>query len=59
MEHIYEKSRNIYEQLGSIRMSRAQHREAIAQMQQAEAIADLILSAARFFRRAPARADRV
>ena len=58
MTHGYEKPSSVYEQLGSIRMSAAQRREAIAHMQRAEAIADLIVSAARLLRRAAAGAGR-
>jgi hypothetical protein len=54
MTHSYEKPSSVYEQLGSIRMSAAQRREAIAHMQRAEAFADLIVSAARLLRRAAA-----
>jgi hypothetical protein len=56
MTHSYEKPSSVYEQLSSIRMSGAQRREAIAHMQRAEAIADLIVSAARFLRRLGRRA---
>jgi hypothetical protein len=58
MTHSYEKPSSVYEQLGSIRMSAAQRREAIGQMQRAEAIADLIVSAARLLRRAAAGVGR-
>jgi len=56
MTHGHEKPFNVYEQLGSIRMTAAERREAIAHMQRAEAIADLIGSAARFLRRLGRRA---
>jgi len=57
MRHGYEEPLN--ERFRSIRMSAAQRREAIAQMQRAEAIADLILGAARLLRRAGVVARRV
>jgi len=50
MRHGYEE--RLHGRFRSIRMSAAQRREAIAQMQRAEAIADLILGAARLLRRA-------
>jgi hypothetical protein len=58
MTHSYEKPSSVYEQLGSIRMSAAQRRDAIVHMQRAEAIADLIVSAARLLRRAAAGVGR-
>ena len=54
MTHGHEKPFNVYEQLGSIRMTAAERREAIVQMQRAEAIADLILRGAGLLRRAVA-----
>jgi bacterioferritin (cytochrome b1) len=47
MTHSYQSPLSVYEQLGSIRLSAAERREAIAHMRQAESIADLIVSAAR------------
>jgi hypothetical protein len=45
---------NVYEQLGSIRMTACERREAIVHMRRAEAIADLILRGAGLLRRAVA-----
>ena len=58
MTHDYGRPSNAYEQLGTIRMTAAERREAIAHMQRAEAIADLIVSAARLLRRAAAGVGR-
>jgi hypothetical protein len=54
MTHDYGKPSNIYAQLGSIRMSAAERRDAIANLKRGEAIADLILRAADLPRRATA-----
>jgi bacterioferritin (cytochrome b1) len=59
MTHGHEKPFNVYEQLGSIRMSAAERREAIVQMQRAEAIADLILRGVGLLHRAAAGVGRV
>jgi hypothetical protein len=52
MTHDYGKPSNIYAQLGSIRMSAAEGRDAIANLKRGEAIAALILGAASLPRRA-------
>jgi hypothetical protein len=54
MTHSYQSPLSVYEQLGSIRLSAAERREAIAHMRQTESIADLIVSAARLLRQASA-----
>lgn len=59
MTHSHEKPFNAHEQLGSIRMTAAERRDAIAHMQRAEAIADLILRGAGLLRRAAAGVGRV
>jgi bacterioferritin (cytochrome b1) len=58
MTHGHEKPFNVYERLGSIRLTAAERREAIVQMQRAEAIADLILRGAGLLRRAAAGVGR-
>jgi hypothetical protein len=52
MTHDYGKASNIYAQLGSIRMSAAERRDAIDNLKRGEAIANLILGAAILPRRA-------
>jgi len=59
MTHGYEKPSSVYEQLGSIRMTAAERREAIVHMQRAEAIAVLILGGAGLLRRAAAGVGQV
>ncbi len=56
--HGYERPSSVYEQLSSIRMTAAQRREAIIQMQRAEAIADLFVRAAGLLRQAAAGVGR-
>jgi hypothetical protein len=58
MTHDYGKPANLYAQLGSIRMSAAERRDAISHLKRGEAIANLILGAAILPRHAAAGVTR-
>jgi len=59
MTYDYGKPLNVFEQLGSIRMSAAERRDAIANLKRGEAMADLILGGVSLLRGAAAAVSRV
>jgi hypothetical protein len=59
MTYDYGKPLDVYERLGSIRMSAAERRDAMAKLKRGEAMADLILGGVSLLRRAAAGVSQV